>query len=157
MHVRSLWITENRYCNGKIRTKGTEERNGLTTDLYKRPRAMTLWRKNPLQEHTRQGHTKAQWRRNKIGSELATAFRLWMKLDKKHSSSSHQRAVRDGAVTIPRQTYGNSTLTHSKCRKHCSKGELSLCNSVQQARKGEKRDTVSTERPQRGSYLQGRW
>ena len=69
-----------------------------------------------------------------------------MKLEKEHSSSRHQRAVRDRTVMIPRQTYGNSKLTHSKCKKHRSKGELSLRNLVQKARKGEKRRSCKVQK-----------
>lgn len=65
-----------------------------------------------------------------------------MNFDKEHSSSHRQRAVRDRTVTIPRQTHGNSKLTHSKCRKHHSKGELSLRNLVQKARKGGKKEKL---------------
>lgn len=59
--------------------------------------------------------------------------------------------------TIPRQTYGNSNVTHSKCSQHHSEGELGLSSLVQKARNWEKREVPSTGRLQRGSYLQKRW
>lgn len=76
------------------------------------------------------GIQKAKQRRNRKSRELRTALMVG-------EQQQPPQSCLEETVTKPEQRYGKFKLTHFKCRKCHTKGELGLHNLVQDAKRGK--------------------